>query len=55
MSNITQTQPKKLGFWSRLALTFEAMEKTEIEYMQDEIRRLRTRQSELEQELRGAS
>ena len=55
MSNISKTQTAKLGFWKRLALAFEAIEKTETDYMWDEIVRLRTRQSELEQELSGAT
>lgn len=55
MSNISETQPAKLGFWKRLALAFEAAEKTETDYMWDEIIKLRTRQNELEQELRATS
>lgn len=51
MSNTTETQPTKLSFWKRLALIFEAMEKTETDYLRDEIVSLRKRQSKLEQEL----
>ena len=55
MSNISENQPAKLGFWKRLALAFEAIEKTETEYMWDEIVKLKTRQSKLEQEFRAPS
>ena len=55
MSNISKTQSAKLGFWKRLALAFEAIEKTEIEYMQDEITKLKLHQNALEKELRARS
>lgn len=53
MSNITETQPAKPSFWERIALAFEAIEKTETDYMWDEVVKLRTRQMELENELRA--
>lgn len=53
MSNISETQPTKLSFWERLAIAFEAVEKTETEYMWDEVAKLKTRQMELERELRA--
>jgi hypothetical protein len=55
MSTITETQSTKLGFWKRLALAFEAIEKTETDFIWDEIVKLRARQNELEEELRAAS
>lgn len=52
MSNISETQPTKFRFWERLTLAFEAIEKTETDYIWNEVATLRTRQMELERELR---
>jgi hypothetical protein len=52
MSNKIEIPPKKLRLWERLALIFETMEKTETDYLRDEIATLSARQSKLENELR---